>query len=248
MTEPNSADWGHFVSGDGIKSSVAWRLGPYVRTGILSDTQIAELSSRFGFTIDEVQELSRSLGFVLDPEAYRYPVPFKPSVARQRAARVMAASEKDILSAQVRISKALTHLQPVAVDRRDNPEEAKLLEAVWDHLRAAFDHIGKAQTALGALKENPNASLHMAPTDKRLAVDFRRQAVVFFIVYFLQSHGRDFGYTSHDRNADRRTGPLIDFVNAIVPLITDPPSTLKAETVIKDISKFRRLPDVHEDD
>jgi hypothetical protein len=175
-------------------------------------------------------------------------VPFKPSVARQRAAKVMAASAKDILSAQVRISKALSRLQPIAVDRKENPEEAKLLDVVWDHLRTAFDHIGKAQTALGALKENPDASVHTAPADKRLAIDVRRQAVVFSIMYFLQSHGRDFGFTSHLRDADRRTGPLIDFVNAIVPLITDPPSTLKAETVIKDISKFRRLPDMHEDD
>jgi hypothetical protein len=68
------------------------------------------------------------------------------------------------------------------------------------------------------------------------------------IVSFLQMHGRDFGFTSHDRDADRRTGPLINFVNAVVPLITDPPSTLSAETIIKDITRFRRSRDMDEDE
>jgi len=248
MTEDTSAEWGQFVYGDGIKSSAAWRLGPHSRTGILSDTQIAELASSFGFTIEEIQELSRSLGFVLDPEAFPYLVPFKPSVARQRAAKVMAASAKDVVEAQARILKALSRLQPIAVNSRNHPAEAGLLGAVWDHLRTANKKIIEARAALDALKENPDAPLHMAPADKRLAIDFRRQAVVSSIVRFLQWHGRDFGFTSHDRDAVRRTGPLIDFVNAVVLLITDPPSTLSAETVIKDITMLRRPRDLDEDE
>jgi hypothetical protein len=190
MAEDIPEEWGQFVYGDGIKSSAAWKLGPYCRTGILSDRQIVELSSRFEFTTEEIESLSLSLGYVLDPEAFPYLVPFKPSVARQRAAKVMTAAEKDILAAQLRISKALTRLKPVGVDGRDHPEEAELLDAVWDHLRTAHGNVAKAQAAIGALKENPNASQHMTPADKRLAVDFRRQLVVSSIVHFLRYHGR----------------------------------------------------------
>jgi hypothetical protein len=248
MAKDRNSIWGSFVIGDGIKSSAPWRLGPHGMDGILSDEQIGELSERFGLSTEDLQGLSRSLGWALDPEASQYLVQFDSSIAGQRAAKLLVAGVKDLDAAQTSLASAMKRLTAISVDKRRFLSDAELLSEARAGLRSAWELIRAAQASVNALMENPDAALVAAPTNKRKAIDFRRRSVVLSIVHFLRSSGRDFGFTSHDRDADRRTGPLINFVNAVVPLITDPPSTLKAETVIKDITRFRNLPDMSDDD
>jgi len=71
----------------------------------------------------------------------------------------------------------------------------------------------------------------------------RREYVVRSCCYVWEDAGRKVTYTtvSHEPGEPQRRGELVEFVNAVVPLVTDPPTTLSVETIRRDIDLFKKL-------
>jgi hypothetical protein len=67
--------------------------------------------------------------------------------------------------------------------------------------------------------------------------DRRRRGVLLGIKSFLERNDRRLGYTT-DPHTSERKGPLVDFVNAVVECVTDPPTPLSPHTIVKDFRSF----------
>jgi len=74
--------------------------------------------------------------------------------------------------------------------------------------------------------------------DKRRVGDDRRNLVLTQIFRFWASIGRPVTITT-DGSTSERTGPLVDFVNAVVGCTTEPQAHLKGETIWAEIKAWK---------
>ena len=75
-------------------------------------------------------------------------------------------------------------------------------------------------------------------SDKRRLRDERRRIACKFIFAFWQESGRPLSYST-DPITSVRGSPLVEYVNAVVACISDPPSQLTGETIKFKIEEFK---------
>lgn len=78
--------------------------------------------------------------------------------------------------------------------------------------------------------------------DKRLTTDIRRTIVCVTIFNFWDEAKRKLTYTTAPATSERG-GELIDFVNAVVLCMTDPPCRLSGEVIKAGLEVFKSHPD-----
>jgi hypothetical protein len=223
-----------FIAADGFRSSVHWKVRKYERAGPLSSEQINSISAKFDLEAGDLRKLSVSLGIALHPTQNL--ISISRSRAAARAAKELQHAHKDVETAVASVKKAirrlecLTDLDELGSDGR--PQQIPRL------LKASLAQLNDAHTEIEALCKSRQPPLLIAPDDKRHFRDHRRELVVKVLLHFWADAGRKLTFTTDPLTSERR-GALIDFVNAVILCVTDPPAALKAETIVAEIRAFR---------
>jgi hypothetical protein len=204
---------------------------------VLLPDQIDNLAGRFGFSIIDLDQLSRSIGQSLDPDERPYLVQALPrSVAASRARKVLERALAEVATAWDKVVEARDGLEELYIEPCAR-EPVALLEQVQQRLQQSAADLDTLERDIHALTRSGDCVLVLAPADKRLVKDQRRQWVLRDIFQFWHDHGPKRKYTS-DTSTSERSGPLIDFTNAVVAFVTDPPSQLSGNTIVKELGSF----------
>lgn len=228
---------GLFISADGLDSSVPWKVGKYGIVGPLGDDQINSIAIRFALRVDDLRKFSRYLGIALSPSQNL--ISISRSTAARRAAKELQRAHKEVETAIAAVKRAILRLECVQPSQLCGANNAERFQQVMVlPLKASLKQLGAARREINEISKKPEAPLLIAPDDKRHLHDRRRERVLQTIFLFWVGAGRKLTFTTDPLTSERR-GPLIDFVNAVVACVTDPPSTLKPETIVAEIRKSR---------
>lgn len=234
-------DFSIYLSMDGIRASAPWRIAAYGDDGALSEADLKALAERFDLPEPVLQRMSRELGYCLDEESEVTLVEVNKRIAVDRAVPDLetAAGKVRRVEADLRAIEAI--LAPLSHYFAENKADANLLasaQARAGQLREAASELYKA---IDRVTRTPGAAADMAPRDKRKVWDKRRQYVVETCCHAWRDAGRALTYSTRadTPDPDRRRGALVEFIQAIVAKVTDPPRELSGETLRKDIDRFK---------
>ena len=233
-------DGGMFISGDRFSRSVPWRLDEYGWGGALSSEQIDVLSRKFGIDTRSLADLSQKIGRALDVNEPVNLVHAPLSKGAARAAKEAEQSLKNLGTAYEKLSEARDRLAPLYPNRDRNPEGAAHFTRALALMRQCERHLEEAENALQDAMRLGQFALVVAPGDKRTIADVRRKQVLRHIFQFW--HDADLtGRFTTDPDTSKRRGPIIDFANAIVECVTDPPRRLSPNTIVAELRRFKPI-------
>lgn len=219
--------------------TVPWRLreGKPSPNGALNHQQLQALGDAYGFTSDQMQDLSRRIDFGLSNELHITP----PELIEDRQRRGQYELEtvvRRLSSASKALADAETILEPVSIRNLytyvgvPNPERAHR-----DALKQAENAI-KAALSFYSMAAREDLAIYTAHPDKRQVYDIRREIVCTGIFNVWEEAGRSISFTT-DPITSKRGGPLLDFVNAVVECITDPATRLSGEAIKTEIKRYK---------
>lgn len=236
-------DYSIYPHMDGLRCSTAWKLGSYGDEGVLNVTRIAHLHETFGLPKAVLRDLSRQLGYCLDNED-----DVAINLTEVRRSQAIERGQK-ILKKQLRLAKrgSLTleeiraNMAPLSSCFASSPYEKAMLPAFRRKLGKEIEITPGIVAALKSMIQRPGSAADMSPSDKRKSQDKRRQYVVETCCYAWAEAGSEVTYTTYSdgRPDGQRHGPLIEFIQTVVEMITDPSQKLSGETIRKDIDGFR---------
>ena len=220
--------------------TVPWVLNIRGETAALTAEQIQKLAYQFALDEDSLSKLSTDLAWALDPNNRPRSVLELSKTKRERAA-VFNGAMKKIARGAVLLDEARKDLRqlnmstPVGMGRYISPYQhlfSKLIQASVDAevVRTLF---------LKAAASGMQTDLS-EPADRRKIRDVRRVMVCKAIIRFWAGLGKPVTYTTYGPD-NLRTGPLIDFIDAIVRLVTDPSSELSRETLRDEIDDMKQF-------
>jgi hypothetical protein len=229
-----------FIDADQVKTAAPWRLRDYGRGGALTDGQAEELALRFGLDCEVLKSLSIALAIALNPTANPSVIHMSRKVATDRAARELDKALTETTVAEKKLRQAVARLTPLytgsSLDTGGAARLEKLKIAMAEtHRRSVLD-----LQELSAVNKVPNVALMVRYTQKGKMEDRRRKMVMHTLFYAWQASGRKLTYTT-DSVRKQRSGPLIDFVTAVVACVTDPPLKLSGETIVADLREHLAL-------
>lgn len=227
---------GLFIAADGFSSSVPWKVQRYGVDGPLADAQISSVAAEFFFEFDDLRKLSGYLGIALHPSQNLISV--SRSIAVARAAKEIQRARNEIETAIRVVSSAILRLERVQSVSGGPDEAQRLQQAMVLPLQASLSQLSVARSEMEKGSKRPEEVLLIAPDDKRRLHDRRREHILRALFHFWADSGRNLTFTTDPLTSERR-GPLIAFVNAVVACVTEPPNTLKAETIVAELRKFR---------
>lgn len=235
-------DYSIWLSMDGIVQSVPWRLGSYGDDGALSDTDLSKLAEWFDLPTDLLQTLSHQLGFCLDVESEVKLVRVKRSKAIERAGSNLEKALKLTETMEAAAQKLAALLESLSTQFANSKEDAAMLPAARARAHELCSTIASTNDAIEAIRRTSGAAAVMTPFNKVHVWDKRRQYVVETCCHTWSEAKRSITYTSNDAapKGRKREGPLVDFIQAIVVRLSDPPKELSVETIKKDIDRFKK--------
>lgn len=235
-------DYSIWVSMDGIRPSVPWRLGSYGDDGALSDTDLSELAERFDLPSDLLRTLSQQLGYCLDVESEVNLVRVKRSKAIERASSDLEKALKLTETIEAAAKKLAALLEPLSTQFANSKEDAAMLPAARATAQELCSTIAATNDAIEAIRRTSGAAAVMTPFNKVHVWDMRRKHVVETCCHAWKEAKRSMTYTSNDDapKGKKREGPLVDFIQAIVVRLSDPPKELSVETIKKDIDRLKK--------
>lgn len=228
---------GLFIAADGFSSSVPWKVLKYGVNGPLPDEQISSIAAQFALEFDDLRKLSGYLGIALHPSQNL--VSISRSIAVAQAAKEILRARNEIETAIRVVNSAILRLKGVQSGSVSPDDAQPSQQAMVLPLEASLAQLNLARSAIEESSKHPNEVLLIAPDDKRCLHDHRRERILRVLFHFWADAGRNLTFTTDPLTSERR-GPLIEFVNAVVACVTEPPSTLKAETIVTELRKFRR--------
>ena len=235
-------DYSIYPHMDALRSSAPWRLADYDESGALSDEDLSGLARRFDLPPGIPQQLSVEVGNCLDVGSHVVLVEVTRAEAIQRAERLLKRALPWARRAKGRaiIRDALAPLEPAFAS---DEAEAAVLRSAKERANDEVTPISELVAAGKRVLETPGCAADMSPRDHRRVWDKRREYVVQSCCYAWRDAGRSLTYTtvSDKSKIGQRHGPLIEFIQAVVGMVTQSPSELSGETIRKDIDRFREL-------
>ncbi|ANT61919.1 hypothetical protein AYJ57_15795 [Salipiger sp. CCB-MM3] len=236
------ADYTIYPNIDGIRTSAPWRLGDYLERGMLSEAMIYHLSDHFALAEQLVRSLSVMLGNCLDDDGSAI------VLVEVNRAQAIAAGQKELRRllrgakrGGLSLSEVRDGLASLSTVFAKTPRDASLLPKALSTLAEAANFTDDIFTSIARLLDVPGAAAVLVPRDKRKVMDKRRQYVIESCCHVWLDDGRPLTYTTVSDGSKRgqRHGPLIEFIQAVVRMITQPSSELSGETIRVDIDHFR---------
>lgn len=235
-------DTGLFLGADGVNASAAWILKDHGKAGVFTDAAIDQIIEAcrptFTLTVEDLRKLSKSLGSALNPEDSPFLYGASRSSARKRGLQGLDRVTKHIEKGAAETIAATSAIEKL--EQTSFTEAGPLnLSGIRCKIVAAQALLMDAAQALNAVTDD--ISVYTPRFNNRRHVpDIRRRHVVLIAHQFLQQTGNPSGFTT-DINTYERSGGLMEFLDVIVPQITNPPGKLSRDTVAKDIQSMRKL-------
>ena len=226
-----------FMGVDGVKPSVPWLLTNYGTDGAINTEHSQAIAERFDFSLDQVQDLSKRLGYILNPAATVLVAPISSSRAKARAEERITKAVSGIARAADHLIHTEEYLRNISVGTRSDTQEGRRINQIRGEIVTKFGELFELASELEALAKHEDILLleHTHPQNMR---DERRKRVISAIDSFLVETGRPLGFTT-DTMTSERSGPLIEFTHAVVEAVTDPPSRLSPNTIVADFRELR---------
>ena len=217
---------------------VSWRLCRATERSALTAEQVQHLADTFGLSFEDVSQLGVNLVWALRAKNGPRSV---TDTAERKGALAFKAAMKDIAKATALLDSARKQLRQL----KNSVElsEDRYISSEQDLFAMLIEAAVKANLAAELFQERVAAGMTTklrGTGDKRRDMGIRRGMVCTCIMTFWQSLGRTVSYTT-DINTFHRSGPLIAFINSVISCITDPPTSLKGETLRKEIDRFKQL-------
>ncbi len=132
-------------------------------------------------------------------------------------------------------------LGSLSTDFAATPKDADLLPQVLNKLETATTLTQDIEDDIKRILETPGAAADMSPHDKRFSSDKRRQYIIESCCHIWKDAGRPLTYTTYSdgRPGGQRQGPLVEFIQSVVKMITKQAQLLSSETIRVDIDDFR---------
>lgn len=222
-----------------LPERVAEQLSKIDLVNALTATEVQELAKQFDFPADALSALSKDLARALDTKITPVFSPLPRQKAIARAQKDMQSTVADIMSASEHLLRGferLEHLDTALAGDRHGAKRFNTLRRDYDQVLRDVETLHRK---LKIIAETPDAALDLRPSDRRAVGDLRRTAVLSRLFAFWESAGRKLTITN-DAVQNRRSGLLIDFVNAVVRSITEPSSTLSNETIHDELKLYKR--------
>ncbi|UWQ78696.1 hypothetical protein K3725_15485 [Leisingera sp. S132] len=232
-----------YLHKDGIKCSTGWRLGSYGLDGVLNPGMKAHLGDRFSLPKKLVERLSIELGHCLnnDQNVAINLHEINKAQAIERGRKVLGKLIRQSKSEAYTRQDLLAALEKLSAFFAASPEDATLLPQAISALGNSEVITPDIVAALEHLRSTPGAAADLSPRDKRRAHDKRRQYIVETCCYAWKDAGYSLTYTTAFlfRKSHQRQGRLIEFIQTVVGMITEPSQGLSGETIRKDIDRLR---------
>lgn len=227
-----------FIHTDGIKTSVPWRLADYEEKGALSEENMAMLAERFGLSRPGLERLSLYVGNSLDIESLVNLTTVRGDVAVARASPDLEEAARLAKRVEQNLAKMFAIVEPLSDEVALHDQQKRALATAKIRIQEARESAIGLHDAIDQAIKLPGSAAKISP-DKRRIRDGRRIGVVESCCYAWHDEGRKVSYTTRaDRLTDRRGGTLIKFIQAVVLIVTDPPTKLSGETIRKDIDRW----------
>ncbi|WP_081508438.1 hypothetical protein [Roseovarius mucosus] len=205
--------------------------------GPLNDTQIQQFAADFDLPRDSLRKLSSALGGCLSGRIVSRGI-LKVVKQMEMGPSELEKLIKELRQAQVRLSRASALYSEIEVQypkvgrSKDNPNIVfrLMLENALRDVSVLSGTLARAAVKYG---------VHFTgEPDKRRNRDYRRTVILGCIFDTWHAADKNVSLTTNSVTSER-TGPLVDFTNAIVRCITDPVSEIKGETIWKEVQGWR---------
>lgn len=233
----NCSDFGLFIGADGLRATDApWRLEGYGPSGPFSGEQIEGLAKRYGLEPSAVAELSRRLGYVLNPERNIHFVPASRQNGRKLALAHLqdAAKQLDLMASRLGIM--IERLGSLTMEIDDGDAHSPAYSRMLDRFEDIFQSLTACQPELAEFLQQRERFIKLEPSDRRDLYDQRRNEVLGSVFQTWVDAGRKLSFTT-DPLTSKRSGALVEFSQELCLLLTDPPTLISGETIAKLISK-----------
>ena len=220
------------------KDTIPWRLRDTRPTsdGALTADQMSLLGQKFGFDPAAMRELSQRVDIGLSKELSMTQLELRPIKIAKGVTELQAAI-KALVAAELKLFQAGEKLQYLTIPA---PAELNLESLVSSHRE-----ITQFRKKLEFLERHRWVS-YISNPDKRRTKDVRRCIVCTGIFNVWDEGGRKLSYST-DPETSERGGRLVEFVNAVVECITDPPSRLRGEAIKAELDEFKAWPSMTPD-
>lgn len=209
-----------YLSADGIRRSAAWRLGDHGADGPLPTDLRRELAERFSFSEEQMLELSRSIGEVLNPERRPYLAEVDTQKARSRGKDKLSKTMKLLSDAGTLVDRAEAELDSIDSRSDQNSFGRDPIQQMRRQLRDIVGALLTISVGLDERLDHPQLVAREHTAIKKIR-DQRRIWILDCIFELRERNPGKLGYTT-DPGTSKRSGKLFDFVNAIVAAIADP--------------------------
>lgn len=219
--------------------TILWNVSDYGANHPLSEAQLQQLVSEFKLPREKLDELGTGLAHALNWRTQRRSL-IKFDAAEKKGNAEFEKALAEIRSAEKKLEAALTRLESVEFFHSDNGQKVKFpSEVLYQKLTRTFSRIGGIRKSL-VINAGLGTRAHFRGiADKRLERDDRRSLVCNAIFRTWVASGRNLTLTTDYVTSERR-GALIDFVNAIVGMVTSPSVRLNGETIRLEIDRGKR--------
>lgn len=206
--------------------------------GPLDSEQVSRLAQDFNLSESEVSQLSENL---IHPLSSRLKVRgvIEGFEQDRRGPAELEKLFREVRQAEVRLQRAVSlysqlEIQFPALKRKiSNPN---VVYKEW--LSTALMNVEQISSML-ARSTNRHEARFTGNPNKRRNRDERRGAILSTVFDAWHSAGRKVSISTIGSTSER-TGPLVDFTNAVVRCITDPATDLSGETIWTEIKEWRR--------
>ena len=222
-----------------LPERVAEQLSKIDLVDALTTTEVQELAKQFVLSADALSALSKDLARALDTKITPVFSPLPRQKAIARAQKDMQSAVADIMSASEHLLRGFERLEHLDTAEAGDRHGAKRFDMFRKDYDQVLRDVETLHRKLKIIAETPDAALDLRPSDRRAVGDLRRTAVLSCLFAFWESAGRKLTITN-DAVQNRRSGLLIDFVNAVVRSITEPSSTLSSETIHDELKRYKR--------
>jgi hypothetical protein len=209
------------ISADGFRPKHRWRIDEYGATGALSRDQGDALRDQFGFTADQVIELSLNLGFVLDLAAEGITIEIDRGKAQDKAQKAMAAGLESLMDAATTMTEAIVRLDPLDTSASTNTLWADRFREVHTDWDQAIWDIEDIHRRLSFIAEQKGVAFDLSSVDRRAVPDVRREQVLFTLFTFWEGTGRPLTIST-DPETNERGGKLLAFAKMTTSFLLKP--------------------------
>jgi hypothetical protein len=222
------------------QKKIVWCHSKAKRHGALTPDQIASLSDRFDLPEAALQGFAVDLGMALNPPPPAFGI-LPVFMAKEKTLDEFAGLQRDLDRARSALEKACRRFDHIAFggESETHPHRDRN-SLVRDAVLEALIKLNEAEQEIRTIDYPEDKVEHPDFRTVGPREDVRRRWVLRAIFLFWQSLGRPLGFTT-DPITSKRHGELIDFTQAVIRCISDPPGELSAETIVKEISAFKKL-------